>query len=155
MRSSSWHPQGRSELQESVTLSVRQCLMTEGKTLVEGGRRAKPKQLPAGPREKRPLGRLFSSNTYLNTFFQKSINSIIKQNKEFSAYVSNSILHSAICRSKLCTGSFLESSQDSSTGISFSETSRGPCKSDWGSTLMVKENGRLVIKHKLKIIHLT
>ena len=35
--------------------------MTEGKTLVEGGRRAKPKQLPAGPRKKRPLGRLFSS----------------------------------------------------------------------------------------------
>ena len=54
-------------------------LMTEGTTLVGGGhtllRRpvampqidkerswAKPNQLPAGPRKKRPLGRLFSSN---------------------------------------------------------------------------------------------
>ena len=52
-------------------------LMTEGKTLVVGGEQvapqaampqiekerswAKPKQLPAGPRKKRPLGRLFSS----------------------------------------------------------------------------------------------
>ena len=86
---------------------------------------------------------------HINPSFQKSINS------KFLANVSISILHSTIRRSKLCTGSFLESSQDLSTGISFSETSRGPCKSDWGSTLMVKENGRLVIKHKLKIIHLT
>ena len=53
-------------------------LMTEGKTLVGGEEGAapqaampqiekerswaKPKQLPAGPRKKRPLGRLFSSS---------------------------------------------------------------------------------------------
>ena len=51
-------------------------LMTEGKTLVggegaapeaamlqieKGSSLAKPNQLPAGPRKKRPLGRLFSS----------------------------------------------------------------------------------------------
>ena len=52
-------------------------MMTEGKTLVGGGEGAapeaamphiekerslvKPNQLPAGPRKKRPLGRLFSS----------------------------------------------------------------------------------------------
>ena len=28
---------------------------------------AKPNQLPAGPREKRPIGRLFSSTIYYNT----------------------------------------------------------------------------------------
>ena len=54
--------------------------MTEGKTLVGGEEGAapqaamtqikkerswaKPKQLPAGPRKKRPLGRLFSSIVY-------------------------------------------------------------------------------------------
>ena len=57
-------------------------LMTEGKTLVGGEGEegaapqaampqiekerswAKPKQVPAGPRKKRPLGRLFSSQIY-------------------------------------------------------------------------------------------
>ena len=70
-----------SELQDSsqerfLFSNVLMALMTEGKTLVGGGGAgpqvamsqikkekscAKPKQLPAGPRKKWPLGRLFSS----------------------------------------------------------------------------------------------
>ena len=50
-------------------------------------------------------------------------------------------------RSNLCTGSILSNAtiQGRDT-LAYEEDPRGPCKNDWGTSLMVRENGRWVNK---------